>query len=71
VAGNREEEIIVEWWQLGQLILQHLRCRFSTLTFLLDPGLGCFGEDLVRQLSQPVFEQRADNIGIIEIVVCD
>jgi len=50
VAGDREQEIIVERGELGQLILEHLRCRFSPLTFLLDGCLDCFRENLVREL---------------------
>ena len=51
VAGDRKKEIVVEGWQFGQLVLQHLRCCFRALAFLLDFGLYAFGKDLVGQLS--------------------
>lgn len=47
VAGDCEQEIIVEWRKLGQLIFEHLRCRFGPLTFVLDGRLNRFGKDLV------------------------
>ena len=40
-------------------------------TFLLYPTLDCFGENFVRELSQPIFEQGADDVGVVQIVICD
>lgn len=71
MAGYREEQIVVEGRQLGQLVLQHLWRGFGTLALLLDPRLCSFGEDFVWELPEPVLEQRADNIGVVEVVVCD
>jgi hypothetical protein len=47
VAGNGEEEVIVEWRELGELVLEHLWCGFCALTFSLDLGLNFLGEYFV------------------------
>lgn len=71
VAGDGEEQIVVEGWQLGKLILQHLRRGLRALALLLDAVLDRLGEDLVRQLTKPVLEQRTDNVGVVEVVIRD
>lgn len=48
MTGDGKEEVVVERGKLGQLVLEHLRCRFGSLTLLLNPGLCCFGKDFVR-----------------------
>lgn len=71
VAGDGKEEVVIEGRQLGKLILQHLRCGFGTLAFLLDAVLDCLGEDFIRELTEPVLEQRPNDVRVIEVVVRD
>ena len=65
VAGDGEEEVVVERGEFGQLVFEHLRCRLCALAFLLDTGLYRFRENLVWELPKPVFEKRADDVGIV------
>lgn len=71
MAGDGEEEVVIERRQLGKLILQHLRCGFGALALLLDAVLDRLWKDLVRKLTQPVLEQRSNDVGIVQIVVRD
>ena len=65
MAGDGKEEVVVEGWQLGKLILQHLRRGFGALAFLLDAVLDCLGEDLIRKLTEPVLEQRSNDVWVV------
>jgi hypothetical protein len=39
VAGDGEEEVVVERGEFGQFVFEHLRCCFCALTFLLNTSL--------------------------------
>ena len=69
VACDGKEKIIIEGWQFRQLVFQHLRSALGALALLLDPRLRRLGKDFVRELPKPVLEERADDVGIIEIVI--
>lgn len=69
VAGDCKEKIVVERRQPGEFIFEHLRRRLSTLALLLYPSLSRFWEDFVRQLSQPVFEEGTDHVGVVQVVI--
>jgi hypothetical protein len=69
MAGDCEEEVVVEWGKFGQFVFEHLWCSLCALAFLLDTGLYCLWEDLVWQLPKPVLEKRADDVGVVEVVV--
>lgn len=56
VARDGEKEVVVERRQLRKLILQHLGRGFGALTLLLDAVLDCFGEDLIRKLTEPILK---------------
>lgn len=71
VAGDGEQEIVVEWRQLRQLVFQHLGRTLCTLTLLLDPRLNSLGKDFVGQLAQPVLEQRTNDVRVVQVFVCD
>jgi hypothetical protein len=71
VASDREEQVVVERRQFGELILEQLGCSLGTLTFSLDLSLDLLRKDLVGQLSQPALEKRADHVGIVEIWIAD
>jgi hypothetical protein len=51
VAGDGEQEIIVEWRQLRKLVFQKLGRALCALTFLLNPRLNSLGKDFVGQLT--------------------
>ena len=51
VAGDCEEEVVVERWELRKLILEHLWCGFGTLALALDSGLDLFRKDFIGELS--------------------
>jgi hypothetical protein len=51
MARDREQEVVVEGWQPGELILEHLGCRFGALARLLDSCLNLLWKDFIGKVS--------------------
>jgi hypothetical protein len=41
------------------------------LALLLNALLDRLGEDLIRQLTEPVLEERTNDVGVVEVVIRD
>ena len=67
VTGDGEEEIVVEWWELREFVLEHLRDFGGALAFICDALLGFQREYLVWEFAKPCLEHGANGIDVIEI----
>ncbi len=69
VASYGEEEIVVEWREIGELIDKHLRDALGAGALSIYAILRLFGEKLIREFAEPGFEHRADYVDIVEVVL--
>lgn len=76
MAGDREEQVVVEGWQDRKSVLELLRHWLShalvvgvvLLEILAESLLQVFGEDLGRQVTQPRLEHAADVVRVVEFL---
>lgn len=69
MAGNGEEEIVVERRKVGEFIDQDLGNGFRASGLLVNSVLRGLWEQLVGQFAKPSFKHRADNIDIVEVIL--
>jgi hypothetical protein len=71
MASNREEKVIIEWREVGELIDEHLRNTFSARAFSSDAVLCRLGKKFVGKLTQPSLEHGSDDVDIVEVVLLE
>lgn len=69
MAGDGEEEVVVEGWEVGEFVDESLGDAFGASTFLGYAVLGDFGEKFIRQFAQPGFEHGANDVNIVKIIL--
>jgi hypothetical protein len=67
VAGDGEEEIVVEGRQFRQFVFEKLRCPCCARTLLGDFVLHGFGEDFIGEVAQPGLKHGADGVDVVEV----
>ena len=62
-----EEEVIVEWRELGKLVSHQLWSFGGSHTLFGDLVLHGLRQDLVWEFSQPRLEHRSDGIDVVKV----
>ena len=68
---DREQQVIIPRRQPRQLVLEKIWHFFRSGALPSNFSLGLFGKYIRRQVSQPSFEHRTDNVDIIQIMLLE
>lgn len=69
MARNGKEKIVIEWWEVRELLDQQFGHLFCSGAFPGDSILGLFRKELIGKFTKPSFEHRANNVDIIQVVL--
>lgn len=67
MAGDGEEQIVVEWGKVGELVDQHLWNLLGSRTLPCNTLLDSFWKKFVLKFTEPGLEHRANDVDIVEI----
>lgn len=65
VTSDREEEVIIPRRQIRELIFEHLWHGSCVWVSRSNSGLSGFRQDFRRKVTEPGFEQRANDIDVV------
>ncbi len=65
VTRDREKEVVVPGGQVGKLVFEHLGHGSCVRVRRSNSGLCSFWQDFRRKITEPSFEQGANNVNVV------